>query len=897
MLMLNLFSSFLRNLFGRKSLDQDLHREVNSYLDLLTEEKVRQGMPAPEARRAARIELGGVEQVKEEVRDIRMGAWFPAFGQDLRYGHRMLRKSPAFTAIAVLTISLGIGANTAIFSMVDWLLLRPLPVQNPAQLTYLAAQYKNGGYANAFSYPNFQDIREQSASVFSHVAAVRPFQMDGLSVDGQSGTFWTNYVTGDFFPMLGIRPALGRFILPSEGKVAGADPVLVLSYSFWQSRFGGATGVIGKKVTVNGQPVTIIGVTPQGFHGVLEVLDIQGYLPMGMAATNLVAKDDFLIKREEMAELILIARLKPDVSLAAAQPALDVVARRLSEQYPQVDEWKSLNVRHLGSIVSSSPVNPVPMISGFFLFLAGLVLLLACVNVANLLLVRVGVRSREMAVRAALGAGRARLLQQMLTESILLALLGCAGGILLGLGGSAALSSIKLGAAFPIVLDFNFNWHVFLFALAVALGTGIFVGLVPALRASRSNLRDVLHEGGRTSTAGRQRLRSVLVMAQVAGSLLLLIIAGLFVRSLQQVQHINLGFDLDHVLNLSMDPHEAGYNETKGIQFFSELLQRVRALPGIQSASVAATVPMGPYEYGGPLEISGYQPPTGSEKPSAGYNAVSSGYFETLQIPVLRGRGILDSDNQNSQHVAVINEAMANKFWPNQDPIGRHFSSLEDPTHPVDFQIVGVAKNSHTGDISSPIAPYFYMPFAQKYMVPATVHVRTVATPESMAHEILQAVNSIEPAMPVFDVQTMAQAIDGLNGLMLYKFGAVLAASLGILGLVLAVVGVYGVVSYAASQRTHEIGIRMALGALPAAILKMIFRQGILIIAAGLLAGILASVAIARLIGNFLVGVAPTDPLTFLVVSSLLAIVALLACYIPARRAMRVDPMVALRYE
>jgi predicted permease len=500
-----------------------------------------------------------------------------------------------------------------------------------------------------------------------------------------------------------------------------------------------------------------------------------------------------------------------------------------------------------------------------------------------------------MAVRAALGAGRRRLARQLLTESLLLALLGCAGGIVLGIAGSRLLSSLNLGSAIPITLNFSFNWRVFAYALGAALLTGIVVGFVPALRASRSNLNDVLHEGGRTSTVGRQRLRSTLVVAQVAGSLMLLIVAGLFVRSLQMVQHTDLGFDPSHVLNMSMDPHEAGYDAAKSERFFHDLLERLRALPGIQSASIAGSVPMGLYSYGSSLKIAGYEPAKGQKAPSAGYNSVTPEYFTTMHIPLLQGRDFLDSDSANSQHVAIINEAMAKEYWAGQDPVGRQFKVDEDPKHPL--EIVGVVKNSVTGSISDTIGPFFYQAFAQKFMTPATLQLRTTAAPDSMTRGILGIIRTAEPAMPVFDVQTMTKALDTLDGLMLYQLGAGLAASLGMLGLLLAIVGVYGVVSYAASQRTHEIGIRIALGAQRAQILKMIFRQGLLIVGLGLAVGIFATLGISRLVASLLVGVAGTDPLTYAAVSILLTIVALTACYIPARRAMRVDPMTALRYE
>jgi len=886
----------VRNWVRRRRADAELDEEVRGYVEMAADEKMRNGVNARAARREATMESGGVEQVKERTREVRAGYFLETLWQDVRYGARMLRKSPGFTAVAVLTLALGIGANTSIFSMVDWLMLRPLPVKDAGQLTYLVAQLKSGGYENGFSFPNYDDIRNQSTAVFSNVAGIQPFQMDGLNADGKTMQIWTNYVTGDFFEMLGIKPALGRFILPSEGKVAGADPVLVLSYSYWQAHFGGDPNIIGRKVAVNGQPVTIIGVTPKGFQGALAILDTQGYLPVSMAGATLAAKSDVLTNRQDKIGMILIGRLKPGEKLSAAQPVLRVVAKRLSSQYPTIDKWSSMEARKLTAAPpSAGNSQPLPVIAGLFLFLAGMVLLLACVNVANLLLVRAGVRGREMAVRAALGAGRGRLMRQLFTESILLALLGCAGGIALGIGGSRALNSLNLGTAIPVTLDFNFNWRVFSYAFAAALLTGIVVGFVPAIRASLGNLNEVLHEAGRTATGRRQRMRSTFVVAQVAGSLMLLIVAGLFVRSLQDVQRTNLGFDPSHVLNISMDPHGAGYDSVKGARFLHDLAERVRTLPGAQSASIAATVPMGIETYGAELKIAGYEPPKDKGAIFAGENAISPEYFETMNIPLVEGRDFLDSDEANAPHVAIINEAMTKKYWRGKDTLGRQFTIVDDPTHPV--QIVGVVKNSVTGSITDTIGPYFYVPFAQKYIAPATLQVRTKAAPESMASGILGIIRGIEPAMPTFDVQTMTKALDTINGLMLFQLGASLAALLGCLGLLLAIVGVYGVVSYAASQRTHEIGVRIALGAQPEKILKMIFRQGLLIVGVGLGVGILAALGISKMVGSLLVGVGAADPLTYAAVSIVLALVVLAACYVPARRAMKVDPMVALRYE
>lgn len=832
------------------------------------------------------------------MRKIRSIVGFEHLLQDIRYAFRMLRKSPGFTIIAVLTLALGIGVNTAIFSLVNCLVFRPLPVERPGDVALLTSAREGHGATNLFSYPDFIDIQEQTPVAFSDVSAFGMFGMDGLAVDGKSQSMWSAYVTGNFFRLLDLKPALGRLILPSEDGTAGANPVVVLSYAYWKSRFNGDAGVIGKKASVNGRPVTIVGVAPEGFHGITALVDFQGYIPMGMAAAvNNVPKDFFGARGDT--KIALIARLRPGVTLQQAQAVLNVVPQRLSQQYASSDGKLSLRAFHLGPAgFAIDPTNPdtLSVISAIFLVLAGSVLVLACVNIANLFLVRAGARQREMGVRAALGATRVRLVRQLLTESVLLALLGCIAGLALGLGGSRAFSSIPLHTSFPIILDFHFDWRVFAYTLAIAVVTGVLVGIIPSLRAARGDLNEILHEGGYTSTTGGHRLRNALVITQVGGSLMLLIVAGLFVRSLKNAQHSNLGFDPNHVLNLSLDTHEAGYDEGRAREFFHTLLDRTRSLPSIQSASLASGVPLG---YGGSdvakLEIDGYQPSKNEGNRSAGYYAISSGYFEAMHIPLLRGREIQDSDDQNSRHVAIINQTMANRYWHDQDPIEHYFTTKDDPSHPI--AVIGIARDAVQNQILSPDQPFFYVPLFQRYSPVVTLQVRSDAAFETVSRETAGLIHSLEPAIPIFDVQPMTAALDTLSGFLIFQFAAVLAASLGILGLILAIVGVYGVISYAASQRTQEIGLRLALGAQPRQILNMILRQGLAIVGIGVLAGVLAAAGMARIVASFLFGVPPGDPLTYGTAIALLAIVALLACYIPARRAMRVDPIVTLRHE
>jgi len=813
------------------------------------------------------------------------------FLEDVRYGVRQMRSSPGFTAAAVLTLALGIGANTAIFSVVDSFLLRPLPVADPGQITVLDSPQKQGFALPLFSIPDYRDLCVQAGTVFSGMFSYLS-RFDGLSVNGKAERIRASYVSGNFFSTLGIQPAQGRFILPSEGETAGADPVMVLSYNYWKRRFGGDPEIVGTKVSVDGHPVTIVGVAPEGFYGTNVLVAQQAYLPLGMAVFG--QAPDFMANRGS--RLVYVgARLQPGRSFQQAQASLDVVARRLSQQYSDTDKDLAIEV------FPELRARPIPqagrlmvVIAGLFLGLTAIVLLLACVNVANIMLVRSTTREREMATRAALGAPRSRLVRQLLTESMLLALAGGAAGILLGYSGSRALGSVDLHAnlSFWVGLD----WRVLAYALGAAILTGLIVGTVPALRAARGDLSAILRSGGRGMIGAHQRLRCALVVAQVGGSLMLLIIAGLFVRSLGAAQQTKLGFDPSHVLNLGMDPKEIGYSAAQNRAFYKTLIDDVRALPGVLSVSTAAAVPMGYVIKGDSLAIDGYQPPSGQPAPNVAYNVISPDYFQTMRIPMARGRTFTDADDEKAQYVAIVNEVMAKHFWPNQDPLGRHFTMTREPKHSM--QVVGIARDSRFLGVTLAINAHFYVPYAQHDEANSleTLQVRTAGAPELLIPEVERVVATVAPDLPVFDVETMTDALNTLAGLLIFKIGAALAAAFGILGIILATVGVYGVISYVASQRTHEIGIRMALGAHSQDILRMILGQGIVIVGAGLTIGLAAAFSAAHVVRNF-VTVSATDPLTYLIVSATLTLVAVLACYIPARRATKVDPMVALRYE
>jgi predicted permease len=888
----------LRSLFRREVADSELDSELRFHLERQIAANISAGATPAEARRAALREFGGVEELKEECRDMRHTNYIHDFIQDVRYALRTLRRSPGFTAIVVLTLALGIGANTAIFSLVDSLLLRPLPVKDPGQLTVLAFRQGQGPLLTQFSAADLRDIHSQAEGAFSDMLG-HMLAFDGISLNGKADRAFSEYVTGNFFSMLGMKPYAGRLLLPSEGETPGADPVAVLSYAYWKMRFGGDPSIVGKRILVNAHPCTVVGIAPPAFRGLYPAPAAQLYFPFGMLRTFEAGWPKDLMSNRILQNLYVLGRLRPGISIATANAALKVVARRLSDEYPETNKGMELSAYH------ERYARPDPSTSGtliriatLFLALVALVLLLACANIANLLLVRATGRAREMAVRAALGAKRSRLIRQLLTESILLALLGGIAGVFLGMAGSRAIGSVDLHAPVPVQLISGFDWRIFVYTFAAALLTGIFVGLIPALRASHTSISGALHESGRTIAGGKNRVRTGLVVLQVAGSLMLLVIAGLFTRSLRAVQHTNLGFDPHNVVDFTMDPSEIGYGETQGLAFYKSLLERVRALPGVQSASLSASIPMSNYGQNDYLKISGYQNPPGQGLPLVSYSVVSPAFFETMRIPILRGRAFTDADVTSSPYVAIVNESFAARFWPNQDPIGKRFAKVSGIANPV-YEVVGVAKDSHFSDLTGPIDAYFYLPLAQDYALSSMqiLQIRSDAQPTVIVLETQDIVRTVAPSLPLFDIHTLTESLDTLQGFLLFRLGAGLAAGLGVLGLILAVVGVYGVISYSVSQRTHEIGIRLALGAQRLEILKMILGQGFAIVLLGLLLGCAAAFTAARLISNLLVGVSAADPATYATVTVILALVALAACYIPARRAMRVDPMVALRYE
>ena len=823
-----------------------------------------------------------------------------SFWQDIKYAMRALRKAPGFAVIAIVTLGLGMAINTTVFSVINGLLLRSLPVSHPEQITVLALKQQGTDGFQTFSYPDFLDIRSQSKSI-GEVFAYRT-SLVSIVAQNRGDHCIISRVSGNYFSTLGIQPALGRLILPTEGQTPNSDPVIVLSYAYWQKRFNRDPSIVGKTVQVDDHAMTVVGIAPKDFLGTYAFLSMDGFIPIGATTGAMGLESENVLKefweKRDRRSISLLARLNPGVDLKQASATFGVVANRIAEQHPDTDKAISIQVfPEKLARPEPDPDNTIPYTALAFTALGALVLLVACFNIANVLLVRATVRQREMAIRAAIGAGRVRLIRQYLTESLMLALFGGIAGILLGWWAAGFLGSLNLGTDLPVKFNFDPDLRVFLFALGVVVLTGAVVGILPALRVARTDVNTMLREGGRGSTDGGRRhwVRNGLVMAQVAGSLLLLIVAGLFVRSARHAEQISLGFNPDHVLDIPIDVKQVGYTDEQGKQFFRTLDERLRVLPGVTSESEAFFTPLSLISADQGLVFDGRELEPGQTAPDVMYNVISPDYFTTLQIPLRQGRVFTAADRDKAPNVAVVNEAMAKKFWPGQDVIGKHFRFTVG--EPKRWEVVGVVGNTKIKSITEEETPFFYIPVEQSYIPLRTIHLRTSIPPDSIVRQATAQIQELAPTLPIVGARTLPEDLSGINGYLFYNLGAQLTTTIGLLGLLLAIVGVYSVVSYAAVQRTHEIGIRVALGANRVDILRMVLGQSIVIVGVGILVGLGISLVATRLVAGLLVGISPTDPVTFISVVALLAVVAIAACWLPAHRATRVNPLVALRYE
>jgi predicted permease len=819
----------------------------------------------------------------------------PTFIQDLRYAIRMLAKSPSTTIVAVLALALGVGANTAIFSGVSAFIFRPLPVPEPDQLIRPFETADNGGLTDSFSYPDFADYRDQN-TVFEGLVA-EDLAQAAISAQNQNDVIWGQMVSGNFFDVLRVKPVLGRTFAPDEDKTPGAHAVVVIGYSLWQRRFASDPNIVGKTIDLNNRAYNIIGVAPETFKGSKFGLSLDFWAPMMMVEE--LQRSPEVLRSRDSHWMTLLARLKPRVSRAQAAAEMTAIALRLNQAYPN-ERASTTRVVVQTEIDGRWDEAALVMKSGATIAMAivGLILLIACANVANLLLARAAVRRKEIGIRLALGASRARLIRQLMTESLLLSVLGGGFGLLLAHWLTGLMQGFVPILPYNIVNDFfALDGRALVFNLVVSLATGLIFGLTPAWHASNPEIVRVLKGEANASETGKGRritLRNSLVVAQVALSLVVLVCGGLFIKSFRKAQKMDPGFTKMGVLLVSLNPQLIGYDKEQTKNVFREIGERVSGLPGVQAASFARLTQLGDSSSSnGPILKDGETLSPGSAGRTILTNVVSPGHFKTLQIPILAGRDFDERDRNGAPRVIIVNEKMAQMLWPGESAIGKHIFIGQESREAI--EVVGVVKTGKYRTLAEDPRPYYYYPMGQRTPAGMTLMVRTTGDPRSLIGPIRNEVQAIDRRIPLFAFKTMTEHMTW--ALWAPNMAATLSLAFALVALLLSAVGLYSVMAYLVTQRTREVGIRMALGAKRADVLKMIASQGMKLAAIGIAVGFVMSMVLARVLSAVLIGVSEYDVTTFIVVPLLLATVALGACYIPARRATKVDPLVALRYE
>jgi putative ABC transport system permease protein len=879
---------WMRRLWGtlrRNPNDRQLDEEIRLHLELAAEDLQRRGRSPEDSLRTARLQAGGVAQAMEAMRDQRGLPWLENLARDGRHGLRVLRRSPGFTAVALLTIALGIGANTAIFSLINAVLLRPLPFADPERLVIVWEDSTFVGFPhNTPAAANYADIKAQSRTL-EDLAALdwRSFNLTG---DGEPERVEANGVTANLLPLLGIRPALGRSFTAEEDSPEGPK-VMMLSYGLWQSRYGGVRNIIGRDLLLNNEKYTVIGVLPPGFEFLRK--DIGIFVPIAFTRE--------LLNNRGRHYLTLAGRMKQGVTLAESQADAQAIMRRIGQEHPR----ETFNGR-LGAVVvplREQLAGEVRRPLAVLLVAVGFVLLIACANVANLLLARATKRRTEAAVRTALGAGYARTIAQALTESMLLAVAGSGIGLIFARWSFAFLKRVVpegMAASTNLELD----WRILGFTLLAALLTGLIFGLAPAFQIARVNLNEVLKQsGGRADLRSGSRFRSALVIAEVALAMLLLVGAGLLIQTFFNLRGQYSGLRTQHVLTVRTQLPETRYRELpRRVEFYDQVLEHVKSLPGVVSAGYTTSVPLG--WKGGTTSFipEGRQPEPGVVY-DANYRQISENYFETIGIELLKGRRFVNNDDAQSIRVAIINQTMARQFWPGTEALGKRFKP-GGPDSPLPWTtIVGIVADVRQMGADAPVKAEMYFPYRQiaggTAFMPRDLVIRTSVEPAGLAAAIRREIYAIDPNQPISDIRTMDDILSEETAAR--ELGMLLLTTFAGLALLLSTLGIYGVLSYFVAQHTHDIGLQVALGARAANILALILKKGMLLAVAGVGIGLMASFALTRLMRSLLYEVGANDPMTFAGVAALLLAVAFLACYIPARRAMRVDPIVALRYE
>ena len=902
--------SIVRNILRRDRVEQDLDDEVRATLEILIDEYRAKGLSAGEARRAALLQLGGVESLKGQVRDARAGAFLDTLLQDLRYAARLLARNPVFTLTAALSLAIGIGATTTIFTVVNGLLLRSAVgvTDSDGRLVDIVRTQRRGGPSiDPISYPDYLEVRKRATTLDGVYGYQLELQAASLRVsDVGAERVYAGVVTTNYFQVLGVPSVVGRTFGSNDDEEAGASPIAVLSHRFWVRRFDSDPSVVGHTVYLNGYPLTIVGVARAGFLG-MTVVAPDLWIPTSMVAALDPESGTRLLTARAADWLMLGGRLKTGTSRAQASAQIAAIGEALASEFPVSYDFlpPGLAPADLSFVWSAVAASPIPyglrvVVAGFLTLLMSIVsvvLVIACANLAGVLLARGVVRRREIAVRSAIGAGRARVIRQLLTETILLFALGAAAGLIVARALSSLLVLLLPAFPVPVNLSVPLDRQVVLFSLAVSFVAAVLCGLAPALHASRADVVSTLRDDT-PAPMDRLRLRNAFVVAQVAFSLLLVITAAILVRDVDRVTATNRGFDSRQVDVASVNLSMAGYNVVSGSAFARQLIERVRALPGVDVATLTDHQPGPGTMIMGGLSVPGVSPPSGQQYFYPAWTIVDSGYFSTLRIPLVEGRDFSDADRDDAQKVAIIGETAARRFFPGRSALGQvvlvHTGNLSTPNVPsTPLVVVGVARDL-ASERNLPPRLSLYVPIGQKYVSGITILARRSGT--SVTEDMRALVTSMNPNLPVLSAQTLESALSGPVETQL-RIAAVIAGSVGVVGTLLAAMGIYGVTAYSVARRTREIGIRLSLGAGRAAVVGMILRQGMKMVGIGVAIGLALGAGVARVLAAQRFGITAPSAMTFLAATMLFVVVALIACYAPLRRATRVSTMAALRYE
>ncbi|HKD01838.1 MAG TPA: ABC transporter permease [Terriglobales bacterium] len=873
-------------LLHRDDLDRSLNEEIQFHIGQRAQDLEGSGMTPQEAERRARIEFGSAENYKEQCRESRRLNGLHTFLADIRFGLRMLRRSPGFSVLAILCLTLGIGANAAVLSWIEGTLLRPYPaVADQAHVLVLAGTARGTPGFDGMSWPDLLDIRRNCRLLDAVIA--EKIVGTTLSIGDRAERATGSLVSANYFDAMGIRPVVGRGFQPGEDVGRNAHPVVVISYGMWRDRFRGDPKVIGKTQTFNGMPHTIVGVAPEGFYGTFVGYEWQFWVPLSMQER--FEADGYTLEERGARWIEPFVRLKPGVTLAQAQQEVSSVARRLEADFPDTNRGRGVRLLPLweSPFNASTVVLPTLKITAVVTFL---VLLIACANVSNLLLVRAFARRHEMSVRLAVGAGRTRLIKQLMTEGLLLSVISLVGGILVAQWCRNLLVLLIPNRGVKLHFAGQLDWRVVALSAAVCLLATLFFAVIPAIQSSNVDIAGTLKNESAGVIGGRHGawLRSSLVLVQVALSFLLLVGAGLLLQSLSRIRTADPGFSADDVLATHVGLFDAGYEVPRARIFEDQFMDRVRALPGVESAAYSRVIPFTYQTYSSsPITVDGYQAPP-DEQPAIEYSEVSPGYFATIGIPVIAGREFARSDDENAPPVAIVNESMAAQYWRGADPIGRR---LEVKGRWM--QVVGVAKNAKYSDMVEPLRPFFYVPLRQNFFTESGLLIRTRQNPASLAPLLAKEMHSLDPDLAPYGVITLREQLNLKRSTQ--RIAGILLAVFGGLALLLATVGLYGVMAYTVSQSTRELGLRVALGAAPVDLLRLLLSRGLWLTAAGVLVGAAAALAATRLLGYMLYKVSPRDPLSFACALLMITIASMAACLPPAWRATRTDPIRALR--